>query len=221
MRPRLVYFGDIPVAASSLGSAQVYRLLEDWPAGELLVLELHAQTAPADRLPNAAYRTVDIALPKRRRMGALRHLLDVGRLARALQAGLGDFRPDAVLTVAHSVEWLAASRLARALGVPLHLLVHDDGMCRRLSGRPSLAWLNEFAFGHVYRAAATRLCISPYMEADYRARYGRATAHRVRRHGRGPRGRPRGARTARRRPRRQAALLRRRGREPHRRRPGP
>jgi glycosyltransferase involved in cell wall biosynthesis len=174
MRPRLVYFGDIPVSASSLGSAQVFRLLEEWPAGELLVLELHARTAPEDRLPNAAYRRVEIGLPTHRRMGALRHLLEVGRVADALAASLGDFRPDAVLTVAHSVEWLAAHRLARRLGVPLHLLVHDDGMCRRLSGRAALAWLNELAFGHVYRAAATRLCISPYMEAEYRARYGAA-----------------------------------------------
>ncbi len=37
--PRLVYAGDVPVEASFHGSALLYRLLADWPADRLMIIE--------------------------------------------------------------------------------------------------------------------------------------------------------------------------------------
>jgi glycosyltransferase involved in cell wall biosynthesis len=75
------------------------------------------------------------------------------------------------LTVAHGYSWLAAARFAKRANLPLHLIVHDDW--------PAItsvySWLKPWQrrlFGTVYRQAASRLCVSPFMEDEYRHRYG-------------------------------------------------
>jgi hypothetical protein len=73
--------------------------------------------------------------------------------------------------------WLAAAALARDLGVPLHLVLHDDWPSTITSNRPGAIgnakrWFCRRVLGRVYRQAASRLCVSPGMEEHYRAWFG-------------------------------------------------
>jgi hypothetical protein len=84
---------------------------------------------------------------------------------------LGSFRPDFVITIHEQFGWLTAVQLSRRLGVPYHFFLHDDWF-RNLPMAGVLRDRFESAFKEVYRDAASRLCISPYMEADYARRFG-------------------------------------------------
>jgi hypothetical protein len=83
---------------------------------------------------------------------------------------LKNFKPDAVLTVPHGHLWLAAARFAEDNGLPLHLVVHDDWPSMAPIPQILRPWL-ENRFGRVYRQAASRLCVSPFMEEEYGSRY--------------------------------------------------
>jgi glycosyltransferase involved in cell wall biosynthesis len=84
---------------------------------------------------------------------------------------LNGFVPDAVLTVAHGHLWVTAAEFARRYRLPLHLIVHDDWPhVARLP--PPFGGRVDGQFSAVYRAAASRLCVSPFMAAEYKRRYG-------------------------------------------------
>src|SRR5437879_959968 len=55
--PRLLYIGDLPVESSFHGSALLYRLLQDYPPGKLMIVEAGGSASlPARRLPEVPYR---------------------------------------------------------------------------------------------------------------------------------------------------------------------
>jgi Glycosyltransferase Family 4 len=95
------------------------------------------------------------------------------KLYRKISRLIGDFQPQAVLTVAHGYSWLTAAAFAEQNQLPLHLILHDDWLVS-LVGSPLVRPWAEKMFGHFYRAAASRLCVSPAMEENYRKRYGAA-----------------------------------------------
>ena len=65
--PRLVYVGDVPVESSTHGSGLLFRLLQDYPVGKLLVVEgWPSRSNPARRLPGVSYRQFAL-WPKRGR----------------------------------------------------------------------------------------------------------------------------------------------------------
>src|SRR6187402_1393826 len=53
--PLLLYVGDVPVEASYHGSALLHRLLGDYPAERLTVIETAAPSASSRRLPEVNY----------------------------------------------------------------------------------------------------------------------------------------------------------------------
>jgi len=66
---------------------------------------------------------------------------------------------------------LIAAQLSEDAGLPLHLIIHDDWLAL-LPVFPGLKpWLDR-QFGRLYRRAASRLCVSPFMEEEYRHNYG-------------------------------------------------
>ena len=84
---------------------------------------------------------------------------------------LEGFAPDAVLTVAHGHLWVTAAEFAERHRLPLHFIVHDDWP--RVARVPRLFTDRiDGQFGHVYRCASSRLCVSPFMAEEYRRRYG-------------------------------------------------
>lgn len=175
--PRLVYVADVPVRRSFGGMALLYRLFQEYPASLLRIVESSMFSPPdGGKLPGVSYLPLRLGprRPLRTRFSEpySRCLYAVAPAHAAhLRWRLTPFDPEAVVTVAHGWTWRTAARLASALGVPLHLIVHDD--CASMVG-PSRA-LRARAdedFGRVYRGALSRLCVSPRMAEVYEDRYG-------------------------------------------------
>lgn len=175
MLPRLLYLGDVPVESSYHGSTLLYRLFQLYPPERLLIVEGTMVPPRTDRrLPGVVHRT--LAAGRARWLNTRFHdqyawwltVTAGSRSGRARQL-LGDFVPEAVVTVPHGFTWITAAAVARQLGVPLHLVIHDDWP-RVVQGhlRPRV----ERVFGEVYRRAASRFCTSPFMAEEYGRRYG-------------------------------------------------
>jgi hypothetical protein len=179
--PRLLYIGDVPVESTLAGSALLYRLLMTWPADRVRIIEpTMAASSPQRRLAGVDYLPMRFGIARllttrfgRWYAGHLFHAAqrkgaDAVRIAGAPMHGI-----DAVLTVAHGHTWATAADVARRLGVPLHLIVHDDAiMSARVSRRIAREMMKQFA--EVYRSAQSRLCISPCMAQEYEKRFGAA-----------------------------------------------
>lgn len=174
--PRLLYLADVPVESSQHGSALMFRALETYPADRLRIVETGPPSQAARRLPRVHYAHLPVG--RRRWLDSRCHGLysawltwRAGHGSDRVMASLTGFDVEAVATVGHGFGWITAAAVARRLRVPLHLIVHDDWP--RLSAiaaawRPAL----ERTFGRVYRAAASRLCVSPFMAEEYERRYG-------------------------------------------------
>jgi hypothetical protein len=175
MLPKLLYFGDVPVESSYHGSALLYRLLEDYPHDRLTILECARMASlPERRLARVSYQHLPPAhlvsrlqYSRVHRWAGMFSILTQGRLAHQTKSRLGGFHPDAILTVAHEYAWLAAARFAREHQLPLHLIVHDDWPTFTPLPEVVRPWAAK-KFASVYRQAASRLCVSPYMEERYR-----------------------------------------------------
>jgi hypothetical protein len=174
--PRLVYVGDVPVECSLHSSGLLFRLLQDYPASKLLIVETWpALSQPERRLPGVAYRQFAL-WPKRGRtrlgrLAATWLALSARAYANQLRRLLGDFHPQAILTIAQGYPWLSAAQLSEDAGLPLHLIVHDHWLALLPVYSGLKPWL-DLQFGRLYRRAASRLCISPFMEEEYRHNYG-------------------------------------------------
>lgn len=176
MLPRLLYVGDVPVEASYHGSALLHRLLADYPAERLTIIETAAPSAPARRLANVNYLSHPLA--KQRWLNTRFHPHAVAWFSRtATRRGpligsmLNGFNCEGVLTVAHGFGWLAAADMAAQRGLPLHLMVHDDWP-RVVNVKPGFRnWIDN-KFASVYRQAHSRICVSPAMQVAYQSRYG-------------------------------------------------
>jgi glycosyltransferase involved in cell wall biosynthesis len=175
--PKLVYIGDVPVEASYHGSALLYRLFQRYPASRLHIVEANLQLSrPERRLTSVPYQVLSVG--RQRWLNTRFHAwvaawftLKASALARQVPSVVGNFAPEAVLTVAHGFSWITAAMFARQLGLPLHFIVHDDWP--RAAHLPACmkGWLNR-RFGDVYRQATSRLCVSPFMVQEYEQRYG-------------------------------------------------
>jgi glycosyltransferase involved in cell wall biosynthesis len=176
MLPRLLYVGDVPVEASYHGSALLHRLLGGYPVDHLTVIETAAPSTPARRLPKVKYLSHPIG--KQRLLNTRFHSHAVAWFSRAatrrgpqISALLNGFACEGVLTVAHGFGWLAAADVAARRNVPLHLMVHDDWP-RVVNVRAGFRDWIDARFASIYRAARSRICVSPAMCAAYEARYG-------------------------------------------------
>lgn len=176
MWPRLLYVGDVPVESSYHGSALLHRLLSDYPADRLIVIETAAPSAPSRRLREVSYLSYPLA--KQRWLNTRFHPQATAWFSRAaarsgaqISTLLNGHGCESVLTVAHGFGWLAAADLALKRSVPLHLMVHDDWP-RVANVKPAFRDWIEQKFARVYRQARSRICVSPAMCAAYQARYG-------------------------------------------------
>lgn len=173
--PRLLYIADVPVESSQHGSALMFRALESYPGDRLRIIETGPPSEPARRLSDVVYRHLPIG--RSRWLDSRLHglysawaTLSAPSRARAVLATLEGFAPEAVLTVGHGFGWLTAWRVAASINRPLHLVVHDDWPRLSAITRIARPWL-ERVFARVYRSAASRLCVSPFMAEEYERRY--------------------------------------------------
>ncbi|HUQ86228.1 MAG TPA: glycosyltransferase [Vicinamibacterales bacterium] len=176
--PRLLYLADVQVESSQHGSALIFRALETYPPDRLRIVETAATSLPERRLPGVRYASLPIG--RRRWLNTRLHGIYSAWLTwRAAQradrvvSALSGFEVEAVATVGHGFGWITAAEVAQRLGVPLHLIVHDDWPRSSAIVEPCRPFL-ERTFGRVYRGAASRLCVSPFMAEEYERRYGAA-----------------------------------------------
>ena len=174
--PRLCYIGDVPVEHSYHGSALLYRLLQNYPACRVRVVEVRFASEAGRRLSDVEYRF--LRLPFQRLLFTRFHrfastaLVGWGGLSQsALSAAAEGFSPDSVLTVVHGYSWRAAVKFARKRNLPYHLIIHDDWEKTSNPTRMMMPLLQR-QFADAYRNAASRLCVSPYMAKYYSQKYG-------------------------------------------------
>ncbi|MBU6276979.1 MAG: glycosyltransferase [Planctomycetes bacterium] len=175
--PRLLYIGDHPVESTVASATWFHRLLSSYPADRLRIVEGNlAVSRPDRRLADVEYSVLRIGIPRLMRSRFRGHQSDVVfRAARwaawRLTGIIRRFRPEAVLGVAHGSLWRTAAAVAATHDLPLHLVIHDD--IQRMSAvTPGLHAAVDKAFAEVYRQAASRLCISEYMERWFHDRLG-------------------------------------------------
>jgi len=168
-----MYVGDVAVESTHHGSALLYRILESYPAERLCVIEAGGRVSrTAQRLPGVQYLELSTRAGRLCRSRISRFAeswlaLRVAAYGRLLQPFADDFRPDAILSVAHGNSWLMASALAREAGIPLHLILHDYWP----NTTNAFGWLEGWQrrqFVDAWRGAASRLCVSPQMEEECR-----------------------------------------------------
>jgi glycosyltransferase involved in cell wall biosynthesis len=176
--PRVLYVSDVPVESSQHGSALMFRAFETYPPDRLRIVETGLPSLAERRLAGVVYTSVPIAQRRwldSRLHGAYSAWLSwraAGRAASVI-ASVSGFDVQAVATVGHGFGWITAAEIARRLRVPLHLIMHDDWPRASAITEACRPWL-ERTFGRVYRGAASRLCVSPFMAEEYQRRYGAA-----------------------------------------------
>jgi len=177
--PRLLYIGQPAVSMTRGGSILLYRMLQKYPVERLRVVEANLGASKSNnRLPGVAYDTLNIAwarLLKTRFHGLYNTYLYAKAAVKSsnhkLDRIVREFRPESILTVFEGNVWLIAASLAERFQLPLHIISHDDwslGSWFPLLLKP---WLLR-RFRKVYRSAATRFCVSPYMAQDFKMRFG-------------------------------------------------
>jgi Glycosyltransferase Family 4 len=172
---RVIYFGDPPPEETVETPSLLYRALQNPAITDLQVIyRAGYKTVPDKRLSGVSYRPIQAAwhfLPYRYYIQSSTNLfLPEANLWRAYRL-VRDFQPQAIVSVAHGYFCLTAQRLAALLGVSFHLFCHDDW--RQYHGvHPALNGFVAKRFGHMYRAAVGRYCVSEYMEREYRQCYG-------------------------------------------------
>lgn len=176
--PRLLYFGDIPPESTVESPSLLFRLLQDYPKDRLRVLFRSKYASYASdathRLSGVTYDTFHfdlLGLPVTRfSLNRIATLFSARFIYRGAWKVAKQFRPEAILSIAHGFGCLSAAAVARRLRVPLHLILHDDWI--NWVGIPQqLISAAHREFGRVYRQSKSRLCITPYMEHEYARRY--------------------------------------------------
>lgn len=161
----------------------MHRLLKAWPADRLMVVTPQANTT----CDLAGVRTAEPPPAPLKRLFGTRFaslwttalgtkILVETKLRRGappqwLAGPVRDFAPEAVLTVGVSAAWIGADGLSRHLGIPSHVIIHDDHHYAEFWCGP-LKPFGEKLFGKTYRRATSRLCISWPMEREYERRFG-------------------------------------------------
>jgi hypothetical protein len=175
--PNLLYVGDVPVQAGLHGSTLIYRLLEDYPKEKLHIIEVFGASSTDRRLAGSEYHVLDTGPSRLLRTRFHYYVSPIATLGapifrHRIPKILGGFRPEAVITVVHGYSWATAAPYAEQNKLPLHLILHDE--CAKIA-QPRFAverrWI-EGRLRHWYPRAASRLCVSPFMEETYRDRYG-------------------------------------------------
>lgn len=175
--PKLVYIGDVPVEESFAGSTLLYRLLWNYPADRLLILESNLQgSGNGRRLESVRHERFQMGLPRLLRT-RFRTAYASGLAATAhwktsrLETLLKEFQPEAALTVSHGFSWITARQFAQGR-MPLHMIVHDDWQTTTPVSACYRYRLQRH-FATAYRGAAECYCISRTMRDSYAEEFGR------------------------------------------------
>jgi hypothetical protein len=182
--PRLLVMSDVAVERTGAGSLLLYRLLKDYPADRLRIVNnpAAAHPDPAVRLPGIEYLPLAYHIPR-----ALRNRFNpfwpigvswmLARRAGEVVRLLGGFVPQVVVSVTHGYLWFTAAAVARRCGARLLLFLHEDWPSLVTLGKSGPVWRLVRAAASararpVLRQAAGRFSVSPGMAAEMRRKYG-------------------------------------------------
>ncbi|MBM3550213.1 MAG: glycosyltransferase family 4 protein [Alphaproteobacteria bacterium] len=172
MTPRVLVIGfDLPHTGSA-GSIVLYRLLSDWP--EDRILAIGPPPPPGSKRLDCKFVEFN---PSFERLNAtrFRKALLLARLSHLISTGhvpVGGFRADIVLSVMSNLSHaMAATAVAKRENIPLVWIVHDDPEEFNKTYNVGDA-LARRKFREMYRAGASRLCVSSELESTLSSRYG-------------------------------------------------
>jgi hypothetical protein len=166
----------------------LHRLLTGYPTDRLLVVHSDANAQildPDNFLEGVRYQKIHYApaLPKvlRSRYFPLWRPIEQAmaeHLTDSIIVGMKHFQPEVILTVVDNLLWVPASIAAQQLGIPFHLIFHDDHPSKYTGNSPRFwhrlsRWLLRRGVRRAYRRAASRFCVSPGMAETYEKIYGR------------------------------------------------
>jgi glycosyltransferase involved in cell wall biosynthesis len=156
----------------------MYKLLSEYPAENLILVQTHVERLSGSSLKAA--EIINLSAPPSWAGPRLRTLFDLLFVFAArfwlawLKPRIRSFRPDAVVCVIHG--WAAETALAvsLALHVPFHAIIHDAPEAALPAPRFLRGWRAR-RWRKLCLAAASRLCVSPYMAAEVQRMTGLAT----------------------------------------------
>jgi glycosyltransferase involved in cell wall biosynthesis len=172
MMPRvLVLGGDLPHTGSA-GGIVLYRLLSDWLTDRVLAIG----PAPPHGSKRLDCEFIEfVPFLQRLDAGRFRKTVLFSRINGLVPSGAvraGGFRADVVLSVMSDLAYaMAAAAFAKREKVSLVWIVHDDPEEFNKTYNAGDALMKK-TIGEMYRQAASRLCVSPELEALLHQRYG-------------------------------------------------
>lgn len=170
---------DVSVERTGGGALALFRLLGGYPPERLMVVSYPTANwrETITRLPAVEYRDLQYKIPRWiwNRFNPLWPVvmscyIRIYRPA-AIEA-IGNFNPEAILTVAHGYLWILAASIAQTRQIPLHVICYDDWPHMQTQSQPM--WARPFVrkicndiLRRVIGEAASRLCVSPSMAELY------------------------------------------------------
>lgn len=169
--PRLLLISNEPVARGLRGNSEaLVRLFDRYPADLLMIAQTQGKLPPVEkRLPCLGYHLLTVPWD-RLTSTRLNNAAQVAKVAafghgcRQWRAAARALAPDAIVALCQNNGWLLASRLARDLDVPLHLIVHDGPQHFQLY-RPMIGPFMKRSFRAACRQASSRWSICAELDA--------------------------------------------------------
>jgi glycosyltransferase involved in cell wall biosynthesis len=173
--PRILYYSGVPVESSFAGATLIFRLLEHYPKEKLLIIQ-GMELNKAARISGVSYYVVKWRWLNRLKSTRFNKWITTFTMFQDVWTGwkygkkIRIFNPDIILTVTFQLMWVKAFRLAQAMKIPLHVILHDDWLTTEHYGVWQVFLSGMFKKMYIY--AAGRFCISPNMEKYYFGLYG-------------------------------------------------
>jgi Glycosyl transferase 4-like domain len=182
--PRIAVISDVGVERTGAGALLLHRLLNGYPSERLRIFcnPVHASSTPGVRLSGISYQNIDYRFSRLLQtrfnpLGPVAAAYQMQLYARLVRQSLADFRPQALISVANGYLWFTADAVAKQLGIPLHLFLHEDwpqlitlhrrGALRRLVMAAARQLIKP-----IFARPGARFSVSPGMADELRARYG-------------------------------------------------
>jgi len=178
MYPKVLLLLDEIPQSINAGSIQFYRLLENYPPENLMVVgrkPVEGASILKCRYLKLKYKIVD-RLRLTRFMPWVSNLEALGliryKLPRHLKKEIDAFKPDIVLSLMQLYMYYStAYKFAKSSNLPLFMVCHDDAEQFSRCGRFFLPYLSKKNTA-ILKYASKIFCISPEMAEEWQKRYG-------------------------------------------------
>lgn len=161
----------MPVEYSSAGGLFMYRLFEAYPKDKLHIVQTR-QSDESSKLKEVHYTIMSrdvIYRIKKTRFHRFAEIIDFFSnlfITKKIHNLVKVYKPEAILTVTHRLNWMMAYKTAKKYKLPLHLILHDDFLYLDYHHFIFKTIITKI-FYRAYAFAKSRNCISTAMEQQY------------------------------------------------------